>query len=476
MASLTFNQVLEALNRLSMRKRHKPLTEGEKVVLMATWEGLTYEEAAKQSGHELGYIETAASHSLRSFVATELGSGQATIGKRRLRQFLEDNAETLKRVLLNLSIHEPRSLDFLHGPIQILGGQPPKMPDFYGRQEELFELRQAVQQSKLVALEGPSGIGKSALSAKLLERIASDNNPEFDCFIWKSLQYGPLPEELVDELIKLLTPLLGSEVELPDRFQARVSLLLELLRSHRCLLVLDSMEGILQGSKSLLNPYGEHLAEYEPFFWRLAEEQHSSSLVLLSSEPLTQVVRMEREGLPATKIRLRSWKMEDSLAYLRLQGLSDEECWEDLAERYENNPLAIKEAVRQIKQFFCGSVSEFIRETLMLGAFKDTLNEKLGPSSYSTDLEREILSYLAQQMDRGVPQVPFSLLRELKHLGGSIRSTSDLMEAVDSLSGRFLVRQIDGFQGLHLTLSPLVKKYVRLDPLGAFQGLTKKPN
>lgn len=469
MKSLTFDQIVEALDLLSERKRDKRLTGGEKTALVAAWEGLTYEEVAKQFGHEPCYIETTASHKLRNFVATELGNGQVTIGKLKLRKFLEANTETLRQ-LLNLPDYQEET-GFWQGPLRVLGGQPPTISGFIGRQDELINLEEKLQKNKCVALEGPSGIGKSALGAKLIMQLAADGEPEFDCCVWKSIQYGPLPEELVAELIRLLTPPPQIDLELPERFQAKVSMLLDLLRSQRCLIVLDSAEGILLGQKSALNPYGVDHAEYEPFFWRLVEEQHSSCLLLLSNEPLSQVVRMKRDGLGATTMHLNGWKMEELNLYLRSQGLLDEGCWKELVERYEHNPLAIKDAVRQIKEYYRGSVSEFLSETLALGTFKESLDKKLGPVSHSTNLEREVLRYLAQQMERGVSQVSFSALRELKQREGPINSTSELMEAIDTLSRRRFITKIDHSKGLHLILSPLVKKYVFLDPLGVFKGL-----
>lgn len=473
MSTLTYDQAVEALDRLFIQKRDKQLTEGMKAALLAAWEGKTYEQVAQQFNLEAGYVETSASHELRSFIARELGSDLPTISKRKLRRFLEANAGSLKQ-LSNLGLNSALITSAQPGTMQILGGHPPEVAEFWGRQEELIQLGQAVQEQKCVALEGPSGIGKSALSSKLVGQLLSEGQPEFDCCIWKSVQYGPWPEELVVDLISLLWPSLAPELTIPDRFQARVSLLLELLRSQRCLIVLDSVEKVLQGTDPLLDPYGEDFRDYEPFFWRIVEEQHSSSLLLLSNEPLRQVVRMNRQGARATTIRLGNWKMEEVNHYLTFEGLPDQGSWEELAERYKYNPQALQEAVRQIKDYYGGRVSQFLQETLALGAFKESFNQKLGPSGLCTDMERQILSYLAEQMDRGIAPVPFVLLRELKNSEGPIQFTSDLTEAVDSLFERSLIEKVDLPTGLHLTLSPLTRKYVRLDPLGVFKELARQ--
>ncbi len=64
---------------------------------------------------------------------------------------------------------------------------------FYGRSEELLQLRQWIlkERCRLVGLLGIGGIGKSTLAVKLGLQIQS----EFEVMVWRSLLNAPPVEE-----------------------------------------------------------------------------------------------------------------------------------------------------------------------------------------------------------------------------------------------------------------------------------------
>ncbi len=84
------------------------------------------------------------------------------------------------------------------------------------------------------------GIGKTALAVKLAEQIQG----EFEYLIWRSLpQCATDPRDLADS-IKFLSN--QQQVDLPENVERRISLLIHCLQAHRCLLILDNAEAILQ--------------------------------------------------------------------------------------------------------------------------------------------------------------------------------------------------------------------------------------
>lgn len=87
-------------------------------------------------------------------------------------------------------------------------------------------------------------MGKTSLSVKLAQQVQE----HFEWVIWRSLANAPPMGELLAEWVALVG---GSAVELPDTTAAQISLLLRYLRAHRCLLVLDNCETILQGARQL---------------------------------------------------------------------------------------------------------------------------------------------------------------------------------------------------------------------------------
>ena len=82
-------------------------------------------------------------------------------------------------------------------------------------------------------LLGMSGIGKTVLAVKLVQEIQQN----FDVVIWQSLETAPALNEL---LINLLQFLLGeSASQLPINLNEQLSELMKVLRSQRCLIILD---------------------------------------------------------------------------------------------------------------------------------------------------------------------------------------------------------------------------------------------
>jgi NB-ARC domain len=106
-------------------------------------------------------------------------------------------------------------------------GEAPDIATFYGREQELYQLKNWIlrDRCRLVSLLGMGGIGKTALSVELLEQIRG----EFEYVIWRSLRE---PTSLEDFLLKLVT--FSPEQLLPIK---DLSQLLQFLRNHRCLIV-----------------------------------------------------------------------------------------------------------------------------------------------------------------------------------------------------------------------------------------------
>src|SRR5207237_6109930 len=121
-------------------------------------------------------------------------------------------------------------------------GEAPDVSKFYGRTEELKQLKKGIvdERCRLVALLAQGGIGKTALYVKLAQEIQT----EFKYVMWRSLRESPPLEKLLTDLIKFLSN--QQEIELPDTVGEKIMRLIHYLRSSRCLVVLDNAELILQ--------------------------------------------------------------------------------------------------------------------------------------------------------------------------------------------------------------------------------------
>lgn len=453
---MKLEQALQIVEELVQAHKGRGLSHADKLVLLAAWEDRHYKDVALNSPFTTSHLQRYIGAEMWRFLTEHLGKGEQ-ITKKNFRWFLEQGftnhslASGSPQILLDRRIALSSE-----GPC-ILGGQPPSVSNFYGRVPMLALLRETLKEDRCVVLTGPVGIGKSALAAKLIEDMLIDPQPGFDTYIWKSIHYAPPFSALVNELIRLLVP--GTtEAELSQDCQERTTLLIELLKSRRTLLVLDAAEAILQGQPmNLINPYGK-FAEYGDFIRRVIEEQHQSCLMLTSREPFTEVSEAQDKGHRASCISVEGLGKE-ALHILQEKELQDEEEWGDLIAKYRGNPLALRMVASRIQRFFGGSVKEF-REydtTLMNDMFKASLDELFGEEGRLSPLEKKVVGLVAQAQEA----VPFKdLLHELKQRE-SATSVSGLIEALEALEDRSLIEKVESEDGpLLYTVQPVVRKYV----------------
>src|SRR5262249_28234291 len=115
-------------------------------------------------------------------------------------------------------------------------GEAPDAPVLHGRTHELATLARwgGEEHCRLVAVLGAGGIGKTALVA----RLAQDLAPAFPVVYWRSLRNAPPVQEWLAGAIAALS---AAQVLPPEGLEARLGLVLELLRGQRGLLVLDNL-------------------------------------------------------------------------------------------------------------------------------------------------------------------------------------------------------------------------------------------
>jgi hypothetical protein len=88
------------------------------------------------------------------------------------------------------------------------------------------------------------GIGKTSLAARLAHEVA----PRFERVYWRSLRDAPPPGEWLSGAIGFLSE---QQVVPPAAESERLAALLGLLRTRRCLLVLDNFETLGPADKGL---------------------------------------------------------------------------------------------------------------------------------------------------------------------------------------------------------------------------------
>ncbi|MDY6807273.1 MAG: NB-ARC domain-containing protein [Cyanobacteriota bacterium] len=316
----------------------------------------------------------------------------------------------------------------------------PALEAFYGRSQELTQLQKwiAEEGSKLIAILGFGGIGKTTLAVKLGREIQS----EFEVLIWRSLRHAPPLTNYLADLINCLHP----QTAITANIDGQIAELMSILRQRRCLLILDDVETILS-KEDLAGNYAEGFEEYGEFFRRIATESHQSCLVFSSAEKLTDLASLE--GAKVRSLQLAG-SPEICEKILEERGLSGSRDWQDLILRYGGNPLAVKVISSTVKDLYNGQVTDFVKNTLFIGDIRYLLDQ---PFERLSQEEKDLMYWLA------VERKPVSL-GELPQKFLWAVSSSELLATMGSLGRRSLVEKIIEKGQSLFTLQPVVMKYV----------------
>ena len=319
-------------------------------------------------------------------------------------------------------------------------GGVPKADFFYGRTEELAEIKRWIigDKCRLITVFGMAGMGKTALAVELAQGIEGD----FDYLIYRSLkQVSPLTE-LLGDWLEILTN--SPRRELPDSIDIRLARLIDRMTYHRCLLLLDDGEEILQ-SDNLSGRYREEFQDYEKLLRRMGEAPHKSCLVLMSREKPKDIDFLEKRQNTVKSLFLGGLDELSAREMVNKEGgQGTEREIRDFIELYRGNPFFLKLALARIVDIFGGNIAEFLQTgTINFSDIKGMIEVQFQRLS---EIEREILEVLARE--EGAISVP-ELRSKLNKPG--------LTDAVDSLRKRSFIESRDsGF-----ILPNLIQSYVR---------------
>lgn len=320
-------------------------------------------------------------------------------------------------------------------------GEAPDVSDFHGRTAELTTLTDWIthDQCRLIGILGLGGMGKTTLATRTMQQHAS----QFAYVIWRSLRNAPPINDLLGACILFLSD--QRQTDLPDDLSGRIDLLMNYLRKHRCLLLLDNVETLLQSGPNA-GAYCEGYAGYGDLIRRVGETQHQSLLLLTSREKPQEFARLE--GARVRTLALAGVTQSDGRAILQDKQLSGTDAaWDALIQHYSGNPLALKLTAEPIREIFAGDITRFLQSgEIILGDIVHVLAEQFARLA---PLEQEIIYWLAIERE----PVEVETLRETMLTPASMR---DLLEALNNLRRRSMVEQ----SAAGLTLQNVVMEYV----------------
>jgi WD40 repeat protein/ankyrin repeat protein len=425
--SMDVEDALQLAHALTSRAG-KPLSTLQVIIFRATWQNQAYKEIADEQNLTIGHIRDTASQ-LWKLLSTVLGE---RIDRTNFRAALErkwiKSAEESRATEHSTPREFAETADW---------GEAPDVSTFYGRTQDLASLTQWVTHDRCrsIAILGIGGVGKTALSVKLAEQIQSN----FEYLIWRSLRNAPPLAEILSDLIQFLSN--QPQIDVPESLDRKLSRLIACLKEHRCLLILDNVESILNPGESLSGSsriragyYREGYEGYGELLTKIGETPHQSCLILTGREQPKELAFLARTTQSVQSIRLTGLKETDGsqlLKSIHLSGTRNE--YSELIERYDGNPLALKIVSTTIQSLFDGHISTFLEQgTTVFGDIRDLLDRQFNRLS---ELEKAVMVWLA------IERESVSLVELREDFVASI-SNPNLIEALESLSRRCLVETV----------------------------------
>ena len=453
--------LLEWTDKQVLEKTGKHLDSLQESILQGIWEHQDYEKIAENNQRSYDHIkkeawklwqllsdvfeedikksnvrsilENKASSTIYNFGNSALIISNPNINKSHLN-ICRENSQSLENEFKNYSKGQNNNSQ---RPIVDLK-KAPQLRCSYGRNLEISTLKEWLDnKTRLITIYGLSGIGKTALTLKLISEIA----PQFDYIIYRSLENIPQLIALKDDLKQFFSQSLSTP--LPD--------IIDYLSSYRCLIILDDVQNIFKLGE-LAGKYLSDCQDYHKFFQQIATTSHQSCLILISWELPRDFVTLKSDKIKTLYLQGLTTEFEE---IFKEYGLKNEEKWTELRELYQGHPNWLNIISSTIIELFDGEVSLFLEQMkneIYLGDIEDSIECHLQRLSAT---EKKVMHWLANQTE-AVEKFPKTANLDL--------STSEFWATIQSLMRRCLLDKLPSETSSYFPINPVFKSYLQRNP------------
>lgn len=399
------NSIYQSVCYYLQQQRGQVPSQIERLILEGIWDKKDYKTIAKLISYKDNTVRNVASELLQD-LSTAVG-----------QKITKSN---FTKIFDRIALDRQATIDWEDAPTDI---QP-----FCGRITEIAQLAEwiVVDRCKIVTIIGIGGIGKTSLAAKLAAQIQD----RFDFIIWRSLREAPLLNQLLADIIPVLSH--HQIAELPKTSPKRIAILLNCLKQQRCLLVLDNVEAIMTAGEYVGN-YREGYSNYGEFFHRLGTTTHQSCTLLTSREAPDEIVELAGATLPIRTLCLSGLNGDGATLLNTMDVQGDIDILQAISDRCQGNPLYLRIiASIIIKNFEGDSASFLISNRYNYSKISTIITDQL---VRLTVTEKLVVYYLSLHREPA-SMTAFTTHFELMSLQGTLAST------LDSLIRRSIVQVV----------------------------------
>jgi hypothetical protein len=433
----------------------KHLDSLQKSILQGLWQHQDYEEIADNNHRSYNHIKKEAwklwkilskvfnenikQSNVKAILETKYKNNIYNFGE--CTQIISNSKINTNHI--NICPEKKQSLEYNQPPPQSSNQTPiidltnaPEIPyNYHNRTSELSTLKQWIleEHSKLITIYGLTGIGKTALTLKLISEIKT----KFDYIIYRSFDNIPTFLNLQNDLKKTFYP----------KDTNSLSTILDYFRSYRCLIILDDLHHIFKPHELA----GEYLTEYQDygqFFKQISTLNHQSCLILISWELSQDIINLQDINHKTQILHLQGIG-EDAKDIFKAKNLKDEEKWSELIKIYQGHPTWLNIISSTINKLCQGNVNKFLakQEQIYLGNIKSLLStqiDRLSPTE-----QQVIYAIATQNQPIDITETPSEI--EI--------SQSQWWENIESLIRRGLLAENP--ETSQININSVIKEYIK---------------